>query len=81
MVQRSISERIEEMKKIYIELEKLGLGDQFDEIKEFRIVCNKYVREGTSISGSIKIPNLMRKLVYNFPSSSYQKCIACLKTL
>ena len=81
MVQRSIGNRIEEMKKIYVELEKLELGDQFDEIKTFQIICNDYVRKGESVSGTIIIPNLMRKLVYNFPSSSHHKCMACLKAL
>ena len=81
MVQRSIGNRIEEMKKIYVELEKLELGDQFDEIKTFQMICNDYVRKGEAVSGTIIIPNLMRKLVYNFPSSSNHKCMACLKAL
>lgn len=78
---KSIQERIDEMKTIYTELERLGLGPHFDEIKEFQRICNQYVRTGEGVSGSIKLPFLRRKLVYHFPASSYHKCMACLKSV
>ena len=78
---KPIGERIEEMKKIYTELDRLGLGSQFDEIKQFQQVCNDYVRSGQSASGSINIPYINRKLVYNFPSSSHHRCVARLSAL
>ncbi len=81
MAAKTISQRIEEMKTIYTELEKLGLGSQFDEIHEFQKICNQYVRTGDGVSGSINLPFLGRKLVYNFPASSYHKCVACLKAV
>jgi hypothetical protein len=81
MPTKTISERLEEMKKIYTELARLGLGDQFDEIKQFQQICNDYVRNGSSISGSINISYIGRKLFYNFPISSHHKCVAYLKAL
>lgn len=71
--------RIDEMKKIYTELERLQLGPQFDEIREFHRVCNDYVRTGDSVSGSIPIASLRRFLVYHFPASTQHPCIAYLK--
>ena len=80
MTQKTVSERIYEMKKIYYELERLNLGDQFDEIKAFHAICNDYVRSGNTVSGTIHLPFANRKIVYHFPSSAYQKCVACLRS-
>lgn len=80
MVVKPIAQRIEEMKTIYTELERLGLGSQFVEIQAFQKICNDYVRTGEGTSGSINLPFLRRRLVYHFPASSYHKCMACLKS-
>jgi hypothetical protein len=78
MAIKPITERIGEMKKIYTELEKLGLGPHIEEVREFQMVCNEYVRTGHGVSGSIHIPSLDRTVVYHFPASPYQKCVARL---
>lgn len=79
MSPKPIGIRIAEMQQIYTELERLQLGPQYDEIRAFQRVCNEYVRTGKAVSGAIPIPSLQRRLVYHFPSSSYQKCVACLR--
>lgn len=79
--QKLFKDRYEEMKKVYTELERLGLGVQFDEIKRFHKVCNDYVRDGAPVSGSINLPFAGRKLVYSFPASAYKECVAYLTSL
>ena len=81
MLVKPIGARVEEMKRIYVELQRLGLGPQFDEIKQFQQVCNDYVRLGQSASGSINIPYISRRLVYDFPSSPHHRCVARLTAL
>ncbi len=78
---KPIEKRLEDMKKIYTELDRLGLGNQFDEIKQFQQICNEYVRTGASASGSINLPYINRRLVYNFPTSTNHMCVAYLKAL
>lgn len=81
MSQKPIGKRLDEMKRVYAELERLGLGAHFDEIREFQQICNEYVRNGTPASGSINLPFAGRKLVYTFPASPYKDCVAYLTPL
>ena len=77
---KPVSTRIEEMKKIYIELERLGLGSQFDEIKAFQHICNDYVRTGEPHSGSIPLRFVNKTLFYSFSSKIGKECVAVIRS-
>lgn len=72
-MKKTIVERINEVRNLYLQLDGLGLHAHIDEVAEFRQIANEFVRNGTSASGSIPIPSAKRWLVYTF---SNQKSVA-----
>ena len=62
---KSLEERLEEMKQIYVKLNDLGITEQTCcGISKFKVFANDFVKNGISYSGSIKLQEINRKLVY-----------------
>lgn len=62
-------DKIKECEKIKKSLQDLGLSESFDEIKQFFSLLEKYCTEEISLSGSIKIFSINKKLIYQLPLS------------
>ena len=72
-------ERVNETKVILEKLSELGLSKEFDGIKEFNEIVEKYVEEGISWSGEIKLNGLKRILEARLPMRQNIKCWVNLK--
>ena len=47
-----INDRTTEILKIFIKLKELNLGiTEFDEFREFRTICNDFIRNGNKVKG------------------------------
>lgn len=79
MVLKTLTERIEEIKKIYIKLEELGLHKRFDSMERFYNDVQTYIREGIYIENKVKIPEIERILYYKLVTKQNQACEAVLK--
>ena len=64
MTEKSVGERIEEMRAIYEQLESHGLTDRFEGVQEFKKIANEFVRGGHSASGKIPLEGIERTLEY-----------------
>tara|TARA_B100000941_G_C28370510_1_gene481872 strand:- start:364 stop:600 length:237 start_codon:yes stop_codon:yes gene_type:complete len=63
----NIQERASEIVKLYKKLKDLNLGIMgFDEIEEFRKICNKFIKDGKKSQGKIPINGIQRIICYNF---------------
>jgi len=70
--EKTITARISEIKLIYEKLQNLGLDSEVcPGIKEFKEVANSFVKEGVSLSGKIKLPEIERTLVYTLTMQSH----------
>jgi hypothetical protein len=78
---KTISERIAEVRRLYEQLDALGLHDGVDAIAEFRKLANVFVRTGESSTGALPIPAAGRVLVYTFHSSRKNPCTIVLRAL
>lgn len=76
---KTLTERINEIKNIYIKLEELGLHKRFDSMESFYKDAQTYIREGISIQGKIKIPEIERNFYYKLVTRNDQACEALLK--
>lgn len=79
--QKSISERITEVRRLYEQLDTLGLHDGISAIAEFRKIANTFVRNGEASTGSLPIPNVGRVLVYTFHPHRATPCTVVLKAM
>lgn len=62
---KSMEDRLSEIKTIYSKLIELGLSDKnCSNLKEFKIICNDFVKNGVSASGKIKLNEVSRVLIY-----------------
>lgn len=80
MIDKTISERIAEIKLIYEKLQNLGLNEEVcPGIKEFKGIANTFVKEGVSLSGKIKLQSIDRTLVYILSIRSHITSSVALK--
>lgn len=79
MKRKEVPERIQEIRRLYEQLDGLGLHDGFDEIVAFKKIANDYVKHGTPASGSIHLPQAKRKLVYVLTTRKDRPCTIILK--
>lgn len=63
-MKKDITQRIDEIKEIYIKLKDLGIHKRFESLNPFYEICERYVKESLSASGKIKIPEIERILFY-----------------
>ena len=62
-----IKTRTTEIVKIFKTLNELKLGIEcFEELDEFRSICNDFIRNGNPMKGQIKIVGTKRIICYNF---------------
>lgn len=78
-ITKTLTERIDEIKTIYTKLEELGLHKRFDSMETFYKDVQIYIREGISIQGKIKIPEIERVFYYKLVIRRDQACEALLK--
>lgn len=79
--QKTVSERIAEMRRLYEQLDSLGLHDGVSAIAEFRKIANAFVRTGEASTGVLPIPNVGRVLVYEFHPDRSTPCTVVLKAM
>ena len=76
---KTVAERIKQIVIIKEKLNSLGLSSSFEPIKLFYNECNKYVRDGYGITGSIKLKGLKRILEYKLTTIKNIDCSITLK--
>jgi hypothetical protein len=62
--EKSVGDRIEEMRAIYEQFETYGLTDRFEGVQEFKRIANEFVRYGHSASGKLPLEDIDRTLEY-----------------
>ena len=79
MVDKTLAERIDEIKTIYSKLEELGIHKRFSSMNRFYEDVQVYIKEGQSIQHKIKIPEIERILYYKLVTRKNKACEAVLK--
>lgn len=79
MVDKTLTERIHEIKTIYSKLEELGIHKRFSSMDRFYQDVQVYIKEGQSIQHKIKIPEIERIFYYKLVTRKDQACEALLK--
>lgn len=79
MVNKTLSERINEIKTIYSKLEELGIHKRFSSMDRFYQDVQVYIKEGQPIQHKIKIPEIERIFYYKLVIRKEQACEALLK--
>lgn len=78
---KTVAERIKEIANIYKQLENLGLNENTcQKIKDFKTIANQYVRDGLSVSGSIKLFEIHRDMFYTLTSQEHLSSHVMLKS-
>lgn len=62
--EKSIEERMDEMRRLYKQLSDLGLSKEHNGIRDFMQIANDFVKDGQSASGKISLDGLKRDLIY-----------------
>lgn len=64
-----INQRVAEIVQLFTKLRDANLGIfEFEEVREFRKICNVFIKDGVSVKGKIPIPGVKRILLYDFDS-------------
>lgn len=80
MKDKTISERISEIKLIYEKLKNLGIDSEVcPEIKIFKEITNTFVKDSISLSGKIKLQSIDRTIVYILSIKSHITSSVALK--
>lgn len=79
MVEKTVPERINEIKTIYSKLEELGIHKRFSSMDRFYEDIQVYIKEGKFIEHKIKIPEIERILYYKLVTRKDKACEALLK--
>lgn len=62
---KPLQERLQEMITIYKKFEELGIDEHVCEgFKQFKEIANRFVKDGRSESGRIRLKEINRNLVY-----------------
>lgn len=64
MIEKTVGERITEVRALYEQLDSYGLTDRFEGVTEFKRISNEFVRLGYGASGKIPLEELERSLEY-----------------
>jgi hypothetical protein len=78
---KTITERIQEVRRLYEQLDAIGLHDGMEAIAEFRKLANTFVRTGESSTGALPIPSANRILVYTFSCDRKIPCTILLRAV
>jgi hypothetical protein len=64
--------RIDKAIEIKQAIQKLNIiEDNYQELKDFSVILNQWVRDGKYCEGKIKIPDLDRKIVYQLATPKF----------
>jgi translation initiation factor IF-2 len=77
--ERTKEERQEEVDKIYVQLQELGIPNIM--LGKFPDITNDFIITGISASGVIKILDIERELVYLLSNNKKHQCASMLKAL
>ena len=62
-----VNERTREIMNIFVKLKDMNLGiTEFEEFREFRGICNEFIRNGNRVKGEIPIAGTKRIICYHF---------------
>ena len=64
MNEKTVGERIREVRALYEQLDSYGITDRFDGVQEFKRIANEFVRHGHGASGKIPLEGIERTLEY-----------------
>ena len=76
---KSQTEKINEIKTIYLKLRQFGLTKIHPDIKTFQDIVNKYIFNEESYSGKIRIRDTDRILEYILPKTNKHQCNVMLR--
>jgi hypothetical protein len=63
-VEKSVGDRIKEIRALYEQLESHGITDRFEGVQEFRKIANEFVRDGHGAFGKIPLEGIDRTLEF-----------------
>lgn len=64
MKYKDVSARLAEMVSVYEQVRQLGLPEDLPALRTFRALAQDFVRDGTSASGTLLVPELQKTLCY-----------------
>ena len=68
---RDIHERAKEIVSIFNQLKGMNLGImEYEEFRQFKSICNSFIRDGESVKGRIPVLGTKRIIQYNFNDSA-----------
>lgn len=70
---KTLIERLNEIKRIYVKLEELDLNGDYRAIREWKTLAQEFVRTGVNSQGKILFEEANRFLVYRFCNLSHQE--------
>jgi hypothetical protein len=79
IIKKTKEEKQKEIKTIISKLTELQLNTSYDGIKELFKKFKEYVDGEDSCNGKIKIEELNREIVYNFPQTKHREISVNLK--
>lgn len=79
MKEKTVLERIQEVRTLYEQLFSFGFPEDLDSIKVFRAFANRFVKTGEGASGSIPMVGYKRNLVYTLSNQPHITSMVILK--
>lgn len=79
MKQKTLQDRLSEIKAIYEQIFALGLPPDIDGIVMFRNLANHFVKTGEGASGNIPLKGYKRVLVYKLSNQAHITSTVILK--
>lgn len=76
---RTATQRQTECTQITTQLQELGLSPEITGIRDFHAIMQRFVHEGLSCSGEIKLPGLKRVLCYVLSTRCHVACTVNLR--
>ena len=78
---KSQTEKINEIRSIYLKLRQLGLHKNHPDIQKFQKIVQEYILSEDAFSGKIRIHDANRILCYILPKTNKHTCEVSLKVL
>ena len=64
-MEKTLNDRMFELKNIYAQLDSLKIDATLcPNIKQFKSICNEFLKTGISVSGKIKLYEINKRLIY-----------------
>ena len=69
--EKTLAVRLYEMTQAYKQMQELGLPAQLEGIDEFRRIANRFVKEGESASGELRLDGFQRVIIYDLSNQAH----------